>query len=338
MGDIDSLTEAFAISQVAKSENSTAAPHPYFSSLYKKKSSITQEERRKRFLEAQKQKRFDYAKHARRLATSEWSDGDEYDENDDEEMDCEEYIRKPSRSYKNQLMLSEWLVEVPNDLAEEWTLVLCPVGKRCLVISTRGVTKAYARNGYFLQSFQSFIPGGSRQVQDVSGGAYTILDCIYVELTKTYYVLDVMCWNSHPLYDSETEFRFFWKSTKFEENAAVQSEAKNNPYKFIPLPHYNCDTESIRNTLHSPLPFDCKLDGLLFFHKRSHYLCGTSPLVTWLKPYMVPEILSIEVPASLCTDRPADYVCMQQHLPKAFKKNEERKNKEELNMQYEDDG
>ncbi|XP_054721415.1 snurportin-1-like [Uloborus diversus] len=117
--------------------------------------------------------------------------------------DCTASEPKPKKARKTNLMLSEWLVEVPNDLAEEWILVLCPVGKRCLVISTRGVTKAYARNGYFLQSFQSLIPGGSRKVQDASGGAYTILDCIYVELTKTYYVLDVMCWNSHPLYDSE---------------------------------------------------------------------------------------------------------------------------------------
>ena len=30
------------------------------------------------------------------------------------------------KSYKNQLMLSEWLVEVPDDLASSWILILCP--------------------------------------------------------------------------------------------------------------------------------------------------------------------------------------------------------------------
>ena len=30
------------------------------------------------------------------------------------------------KSYKNQLMLSEWLVEVPADLASHWILILCP--------------------------------------------------------------------------------------------------------------------------------------------------------------------------------------------------------------------
>ena len=32
---------------------------------------------------------------------------------------------------------------------------------------------------------------------------YTILDCIYSEINRTYYVLDVMCWRGHPVYDSE---------------------------------------------------------------------------------------------------------------------------------------
>lgn len=34
-----------------------------------------------------------------------------------------------------QLMLSEWLVEIPEDLAQEWLLVLCPVGRRNLLIA-----------------------------------------------------------------------------------------------------------------------------------------------------------------------------------------------------------
>ena len=34
--------------------------------------------------------------------------------------------RKLRKTYKNQLMLSEWLVEVPVDLAEKWLLILCP--------------------------------------------------------------------------------------------------------------------------------------------------------------------------------------------------------------------
>ena len=32
-------------------------------------------------------------------------------------------------------MLSEWLVDIPDDLKEDWLMVICPVGKRNLVIA-----------------------------------------------------------------------------------------------------------------------------------------------------------------------------------------------------------
>jgi len=32
-------------------------------------------------------------------------------------------------------MLSEWLVDVPDDLDQEWFMVVCPMGKRNLVIA-----------------------------------------------------------------------------------------------------------------------------------------------------------------------------------------------------------
>ena len=33
-------------------------------------------------------------------------------------------------------MLSEWLVDVPDDLTQEWLMVVCPFGKRNLVIAS----------------------------------------------------------------------------------------------------------------------------------------------------------------------------------------------------------
>ena len=32
---------------------------------------------------------------------------------------------------------------------------------------------------------------------------YTILDCIYNESERTFYVIDLTCWKGHPVYDSE---------------------------------------------------------------------------------------------------------------------------------------
>jgi snurportin-1 len=45
--------------------------------------------------------------------------------------------------------------------------------------------------------------------------------------------------------------------------------------------------------LTSEKPFE--VDGLLFFHQQTHYTPGTTPLVTWLTPQLVPEILGISV-------------------------------------------
>ena len=43
--------------------------------------------------------------------------------------------RKLRKTYKNQLMLSEWLVEVPVDMAEKWLLILCPEVSSDLIMS-----------------------------------------------------------------------------------------------------------------------------------------------------------------------------------------------------------
>ena len=41
----------------------------------------------------------------------------------------------------------------------------------------------------------------------------SVLDCIYSEVDRTYYVLDLMCWASYPIYDSEV-LLFFLLNTK----------------------------------------------------------------------------------------------------------------------------
>lgn len=51
--------------------------------------------------------------------------------NEDDAMDwrTSKFGKKSSHhKYKNQVMLSEWLVEVPHDFAENWLFVFCPKG------------------------------------------------------------------------------------------------------------------------------------------------------------------------------------------------------------------
>ena len=56
--------------------------------------------------------------------------------------------------------------------------------------------------------FESVLPAGANAYKGNKTTDYCILDCIYDQTTFTYYVLDLMCWKGHPIYDCDTEFRF----------------------------------------------------------------------------------------------------------------------------------
>ena len=94
-----------------------------------KNSGISQEDRRKKLLEHQKSKRDDLINHARALATGDFNE-EQDNEEEEEDMDTsssgEVRQRKLRKTYKNQLMLSEWLVEVPVDMEDKWLMILCP--------------------------------------------------------------------------------------------------------------------------------------------------------------------------------------------------------------------
>lgn len=53
-----------------------------------------------------------------------------------------------------------------------------------------------------------------------------------------------------------------------------------------------------------------QVDGLLFYHRQTHYTPGSTPLVGWLRPYMVSDILAMEVPAGPLTAKP-EYASLQ---------------------------
>uniref|UniRef100_A0A663MFI6 Snurportin-1 n=1 Tax=Athene cunicularia TaxID=194338 RepID=A0A663MFI6_ATHCN len=253
-------------------------------------------------------RRLDYVNHARRLAEDDWAGVESEDkegEDEEEEMDVDAGKKLPKR-YANQLMLSEWLVDVPLDLEQEWVVVVCPVGKRALVVASRGTTAAYTKSGFCVNRFPSLLPGGNRH--NSSEKVYCILDCIYNEAKQTYYILDVMCWRGHPVYDCQTDFRFFWLYSKIQEEEGLGEKSRINPFKFVGLQNFPCSSDSLCKVLAMDFPFE--VDGLLFYHKKTHYTPGSTPLVGWLRPYMVPEILGFAVPATVLTAKP-DYAGRQ---------------------------
>lgn len=317
---MEALTEALSGSfSVSREINSTSAPHPRLAQYKSKYSVLEQGERRRRFLELQKEKRLNYVNHARRLADGDWSTADSEDEEeaekkslqtengaDEEGMEVEPRKKLP-KHYANQLMLSEWLVDVPADLSSDWLMVVCPVGKRSLVVASKGSTTSYTKSGYCVNRFPSLIPGGNRH-NSALGKDYTILDCIYSDVDRTYYILDVMCWRGHPVYDCSTEFRFYWLQSKVDEVESLSEISKINPFRFVALSSISCSTESIQMALAHEYSY--KVDGLLFYHKETHYTPGSTPLVGWLRPYMVADILGMDVPECPLTSKP-DYASHQ---------------------------
>ena len=63
----------------------------------------------------------------------------------------------------------------------------------------KGSTKVYTKSGFKLKEFISALPGGSRTSPTNS----TILDCLWDEYKRMFYVLDVLSWNGLQLIGCE---------------------------------------------------------------------------------------------------------------------------------------
>ncbi|OMO84080.1 snurportin-1 [Corchorus capsularis] len=189
-------------------------------------------------------------------------------------------LRRPQvrKWFARQLMLPEWMIDVPDRLSQDWYVLARPSGKRCFVVSSNGTTVSRQRNGSILHHFPSALPAGAK-TRDGSGSAqsYCILDCIFHELDQTYYVIDVVCWNGYSLYDCTAEFRFYWLNSKLEESGACSPPSYYHKYRFSAVPVYNCDQDGLYTAYTGAVPY--VKDGLLFYNKHAHYQTGNTPLV-----------------------------------------------------------
>ena len=78
--------------------------------------------------------------------------------------------------------------------------------QRALIVAGEGTTKHFSRGGAFINQFPSYLPGGCRK-QRAWRQSQALLDTIYVESSRTYYVIDIMVWNELAFYDCDTTFR-----------------------------------------------------------------------------------------------------------------------------------
>ncbi|CAL8102696.1 unnamed protein product [Orchesella dallaii] len=193
-----------------------------------------------------------------------------------------------------RVMLSEWLIDKPEDFEEQWIGTLCPVGKRCIVVANRGKTKVFSRSDEYLGSFKSLLPGGSH-VNRCKG--VTILDCIWSIQSQIFYVLDLICWNSHSCVNCDTDYRQFFLHSKFSESLELLECSKFNPYPFKPLPYF--PAREMPLVMASAVTFPENVDGILLIHKETFYVPETNPLCLWILPSDVESALGLYVSPDL---------------------------------------
>lgn len=290
--------------------------------------SSSQEERRNRLLAEQKKGRNDLLNKIRGLTKSDCTEPD-----DGSISRQSSTYNKCITRYRQLVMLSEWLTEIPCDFQDCWTFVFCPEGKRNLLIAKNGKTKVYSRHGVFINSFRSVLPLGHHEDDSTSKSGEIILDVIWNAKTKSYYVLDVLQWKNQIFFDCEREFRFSWLQSKFLE---LQEDGGDYMYSVTLLPEYSVfDIQG--HALNYPV-FQNNVpgvDGVLFFHKQGHYKSGITPLVTWLKTFMLPEVLNIIIAEEYVQEKPVNYTTLNDYLANKKIKNKKKK-KSTRKMEIED--
>lgn len=265
-----------------------------FSDLYKshaiRSKESRQSERRSELLEKQKRKREDFVDNLRCIDSTK-----------------KKAFGEPKSSNQHfRLQLSEWLLELPDDLTK-WYIRPCPKGQRCLIIATNGKTCMYNKYGAFLKTFHSMLPGCGRSKRD----DLTVLDCVYVPNEKVFFILDVIVYNSLDLSDCEAEFRLYWIEGKVQEdNLNIVND--RNAHAFEMVGKVDCgDVEAFNElvTVHPIWSNDSpQLDGFLFYHKESAYIQGSTPLVGWLFSFMLPEIFNLPTfNGCFMVEKPSNY-------------------------------
>lgn len=129
--------------------------------------------------------------------------------------------------------------------------------------------------------------------------------------------------------------RFYWLKSKLNENPQLKERNSLNEYPFFELDDSPAELSLIESKLASPLIINNEpvlLDGLLFYHRATIYVESYTPLVGWLKPYMIPEKLCIPVCQDFMIDKPANYVSLEEHLKKSKKKRSTEDNVSSMNQ------
>ena len=216
----------------------------------------------------------------------------------------------PFSSFSSQLTRPEWMIDVPEDLAEAWLVMPRPEGRRSLVIASRGWTIARLQCGRIQNKFPSALPGGSPEtMHGRAEDAFCILDCVFDERSRTYHVLDCLAWNGMSLYDCAAEMRLSWLHAKLGHPEIAECDAarastptRRNAFLFAAAPSFPCDAEGVRRA-YATEPCGFRRDGLLFLAKDGDYALGSTPLALLWKDAVCSARLLDENPGAADPER-----------------------------------
>ncbi|CAM4784908.1 unnamed protein product [Rotaria magnacalcarata] len=252
-------------------------------SLYKVKTNpisslANQNERRREVLKRQKEKR------EQKISQLRFSANDnESNENDKAQWPPRQHRKNTSFTCPIGMMLAEWLFSAPEDISS-WFIIPCPRGQRCMVVCQSNRTQVYGKYGNLMRTMFTKLP------------KQTILYCIYDYRSSIYHIIDIIMWNG--------------------QDYSTQIECQ---CRFFMLTSLNGDSRLNENfQILFPMKIEDKIDlieaedGYLFYHPLGFYESGYSPLVCWLKPFMIEELLGIKL--SYPVNKPNGYTTAQAYM------------------------
>ncbi|XP_059156383.1 snurportin-1-like [Physella acuta] len=200
-------------------------------------------------------------------------------------------------SDRHGLMQSLFMESPPEKFEEEWLFIVCPPGKRRVLVAANDITQSYNNAGAVDLKFKSCLPSGSELFTEVHKyDDITILDTVYSPEKKRFYVVDLLHWKHYPYYDTEAKFRFFCLPDKFSQLKEPSVVTENNEYPLELLPKLPYSRSNLETALKST---EHKIEGLLFINKFSTYICKDSSNCLWLKLDQMEKILGIPVPEGI---------------------------------------
>ncbi|ORY99850.1 hypothetical protein BCR43DRAFT_521072 [Syncephalastrum racemosum] len=211
-------------------------------------------------------------------------------------MDLPPKPSQPKHKHKHKhrwAMYGKSLEAIPSDL-NDWSMLLYPKGKRCLLTTCKGQTQARLANGKTLCTFQSILPNGSKNSASWSKSTSCALDCVFDNRFWTFYVIDILCWKEYATDKCDRQFREFWMQTRLHDASEMDAPtAENTFYTFRPvqpLPISDLSALAAHPAEYAQQHATYEVDGIFLYRLTGRYTKGKSKHALWLAPDQLPQL------------------------------------------------